>query len=338
MFSPLEAAKFGRSRPEGLRPGADRTAMVAGTLLGLDIPNRLVQVSISGSDGVWVPAVPAIYPPAAQVMLSRSPLDGGRLTQCLGPLDTAEPIVMGKVVAINTSAGTLTVDALGGQYKLPYNAGTYTVGAPVYVRRDPAQFGEPVHVDGLQGNYVAPDPGTPGEGAPNAPKLVSRQAVLQAQSSGSWRSSQGRWNSWNVDRFGGPSTLYQGDQYGSGPMTGWAGYGNQVADLRAEEITGMWVNVVRADNSTSFGRVAVIQGSPDGSRPGGAPGGSGDTASSSSLTPGRGEGVALPSSTFNTWRTGGFKGIRLTGSEYAGFYGTSRADGMALTVNYRVLE
>lgn len=337
MRSKLDDIRLDPSRAEGLRPGTDRGALVTATLVGLDIPRKLAQVSLSGSDGVWVPASPAIYPPGGEVLVSRSPLDGGRLTQCMAPLVDADLIVAGVVRAINAADGTLTVETLGEQHELPYNAGAYTVGAPVYVRRDPQRFGTPVHVDGLQGNYVAPAPETPGGGAPNDPKLETRQAVIQPQQSGSWRSSQGRWDNWNTDRYGGISTLWQGNDYGSGPMTGWAGFGDQVRNLGATEIVGMWVNVVRADSSTSAGRSATVQGSPDGSRPGGAPGGSGDTATTGGLTPGQGQSLQLPGSTYDAWRTGGFKGIRLTGGDYAGFAGTSRADGMALTVHYTVL-
>ncbi|MEV7827497.1 hypothetical protein [Microbacterium enclense] len=337
MRSKLDDIRLAPSRAEGIRPGTDRGALVTATLVGLDPERKLAQVSLSGSDGVWVPAVPAIYSPGGGVMVSRSPLDGGRLTQCVAPLADADLIVAGVVKAINSAAGTLTVETLGGLFQLPYNAAAYTVNAPVYVRRDPQRFGAPVHVDGLQGNYVAPTPDTPGEGTANAPKLETRQAVIQPQQSGSWRSSQGRWDNWNTDRYGGISTLWQGNDYGSGVMVGWAGYGDQVRNLGAEKITGLWVNVVRADSSSSAGKAATVQGSPDGSRPGGAPGGSGDTATSNGLTPGQGQSLQLPGSTYDTWRTGGFKGIRLTGGDYGGFAGTSRADGMALTVQYTVL-
>lgn len=337
MRSKLDDVRLAPSRAEGLRPGTDRGALVTATLMGLDIPRKLAQVSVSGSDGVWVPAAPAIYPPNGEVLVSRSPLDGGRLTHCMGPLSDADLIVAGLVKVINSAAGTLTVETLGALYELPYNAGAYTVGAPVYVRRDPQRFGQPVHVDGLQGNYVAPAPETPGGGSPNEPKLETRQAVIQPQASGSWRASQSRWDNWNAGRYGGVSTLWQGDDYGSGPMTGWAGYGDQITNLGAKQITGVWVNVVRADSSVSGGRAAVVQGSPNGTRPAGAPGGSGDTATTGGLTPGQGQSLQLPSSTYEAWRTGGFKGIRLVGGDYGGFAGTSRADGMALTVQYTVL-
>jgi hypothetical protein len=327
-----------RSRAEGIRPGTDRGALVTATLVGLDTARRLAQVSLAGSDGVWVPASPAIYPPGGEVLVSRSPIDGGRLTQCVAPLVDADLIVAGQVVSINSSVGTLTVKTLGEDYELPYNAAAYTVGAPVYVRRDPQRFGTPIHVDGLQGNYVAPTPETPGGGAPNDPKLETKQAFLQPQQSGSWRSSFGRWDNWNTDRYGGISTLWQGNDYGSGPMTGWAGFGDQVRNLSAQQIDGMWLNVVRADSSTSAGRAATVQGSPEGTRPSGAPNGSGDTASTGALTPGQAQSLQLPASTYDAWRTGGFKGIRLVGGDYGGFAGTSRADGMSLTIQYKVLE
>lgn len=337
MSSFLDDLRLARSRTVGVPAGTDRGSTVTGTLMGLDVEARLAQVSVAGSDGAWVSAMPAIYPDGCSVLVARSPLDGGRLSRCLGPLQDGDVVVGGEVLAINSSVGTLTVRAMGGEYELPYNAAAYTVGALVYVRRDPQKFGTPVHVDGLQGNYVAPAPSTPGTGTPNPPQLASRQTLIQPQVSGSWRSSQGRWDNWNTGRYGGPSTLWQGNDYGSGPMTGWAGYGDQVANLGAQQITGIWATVVRADSSVSAGRAATLQGSPDGVRPGGGPAGSGDTVTSDPLTPGQGQSVQLPASTYEGWRTGAFKGIRLTGTDYAGFAGTSRADGMALMVQYTVL-
>ncbi len=328
--------------PEGVPAGADAGAMVTGRLLGLDAAAGLVQVSYAGSEGFWVPAAPEVYPAGATVRLLRSPLDGGRITYCLGPVKPGPRVAPGVVKAVNASSGLLTVSALGGEHKLPYLPGTYGVGAPVHVLR--GAYGTPELVLGTVGNYVAPvPPEQPGGGDDNEPVLVQRQAVILPEWSGSWRAAYSRWDSWNTSRYGGRSTLWQGNGYGSGPMTGLATYGNRITDLRAEEILSIRARVWRADSSTSSGRVAVLQPSPEGGRPGGAPAVSGATASSRPLPPGQSDDVTLPGSVLDGFRTGAFRGLATVGGDYAGFNGTPdrdpvRADGMALMIQYRVRQ
>lgn len=337
MYSILDTGGLSDDLPEGVPRGADRGALSVGTLVGLDAERSLVQVSVGGSDAVWVPAMPAIYPAGARVRLLRSPLDGGRLTLCLGPLSPADLIVAGEVTAVNSSVGTLTVNTLDASHTLPYNAGTYAVGTKVHVLRDPQKFGAPVHVLGPQGNYNGANPGNPGDGSGNPGQVVNRQAVILPQWSGSWRAAYSRWDSWNTDRYGGRSTLWQGNAYGSGPMTGLAVYGDQIVNLGAVAITRIQVAVYRADSSVSSGKAAVLQPSPHGAPPGGAPAVGGATAGSPPLTPGQGAQVDLPSSVFEGFRVGAHKGIATVGGDYGGFSGTSRADGMALTIQYQVV-
>lgn len=337
MHSLLDEADIMRDLPAGIPLGTDTGALATGRLLGLDIPNRLAQVTVSGSDPVWVPALPAIYTPDTAVRLLRSPLDGGRLSMCLMPMQAGGPIAGGEVKSINSTAGTMSVTTLGADFTLPYNAGTYTVGAKVHVLRDANQFGAPVIVLGPQGNFVAPDSKGPGGGEENPKQLVTREAVIQAQWSGSWRGGYSRWGSWQPDRFGGPSTLYQGNAYGSTQMTGLATYGDQIVGLNAVSIERMQVNVYRSDTSTSNSIAPVLQPSPNGSFPGGAPATSGDTATGPALPQGGYGQVDLPSSVFDGFRTGAFKGLATVGGNYAAFLGTSRADAMAIKVQYKVL-
>lgn len=336
MLSPLEEADLLRGLPYGIPVGTDTGALATGTLTGLDANSRMVQVSVADSDPLWVPALAAVYTPGVTVRLLRSPLDGGRLTLCLGPNVAGPLIVGGTVTAINSTDGVMTVAALGGSYTLPYNAGTYSVGTKVHVLRDAGAFGAPVHVLGTQGNYVPPATGVPGGGSENPAQLTDREAVIQPQWSGSWRSSAGRYGSWNVDRFGGPSTLYQGNAYGSGPMTGLAVYGDQIVGLNAVQITRMQVNVYRADNSSSSAIAPTLQPATNGSAPSGAPSTTGATVNGPGIAPGGFAQVDLPSSVFETFRTGGAKGLAMVGSTYAGFLGTSRGDGMAIKVQYKV--
>ena len=175
----------------------------------------------------------------------------------------------------------------------------------------------------------------------NPPQVVDRQAVILPQWSGSWRSSYNRWDSWNADRYGGRSTLWQGNSFGSGPMTGLVTYGDQIVALGALQITRMQVSVYRADSSSSAGRSAVLQPSPHGSQPAGAPASAGEGVGSPALAPGQGAQVDLAASVFEGFRTGAYKGLATVGSDYAGFSGTPdrapvRADGMALVVQYKV--
>ncbi|MCT1395678.1 hypothetical protein M4D51_08055 [Microbacterium sp. p3-SID338] len=341
MFD-LDAYELAAAIPDGLRPGSDSSALTTGKLLGLDPDRGLAQVSIAGSEGLWVPAQPAIYPPFGMVRLQRSALDGGRVTACIGPVSPGQMLVGGTVKAVNAAAGLLTVITLGGSFDLPYPPGTYSVGAPVHVVRSASRYGLPEFVLGPLANYTPPAPEQPGSGSTNPGRLVDRQATILPQWSGSWRSAYSRWDSWNTDRYGGRSTLWQGSGAGSGQMIGLATYGDQVTALGAQQITRMLVSVYRADSSFSNPRAAVLQASPHGARPGGAPTGAGATVASPGLTPGQGAQVDLPGSVFESFRTGASRGLVLVGGDYAGFSGTPdrspvRADGMALVVQYKVL-
>jgi hypothetical protein len=343
MVSSLDLMSNAQTLPEGIQPGAERGALITGRLVGLDPDAGIVQVSVNDSDPIWVPAVPGIYTPDGPVRLLRSPIDGGKITTCTGPVQAGQPIVGGVVKTVNSGVGQLVVTALNQDWTLPYNPGTYSAGTAVHVLRSEAQYGRPVFVQGPSGNFNHASPGQPGGGAANPGQLVDRQAVLVPVWSGSWRSSFSRWDSWNTDRHGGRSTLWQGNGFGSGPMIGLAGYGDQILALGAQQITRMQVSVYRADNSSSGGKVPVLQPSPHGGFPGGAPTVSPAAAvAGPALAFGQAAQVDLPSSVFEGFRVGSFKGIATVGSDYAGFSGTPdrapvHADGMALVVQYKVL-
>jgi hypothetical protein len=263
------------------------------------------------------------------------------VTMCLGPVAPGQTLVGGVVKAVNAGVGLLTVTTLDADFPLPYAPGTYAVGTPVHVIRSASKYGLPEYVLGPSGSSNAQNPGQPGGGDANPPALVDRQAVIQPQWSGSWRSAYSRWDSWNTDRYGGRSTLWQGNGVGSGAMTGLVTYGDQIAALGAQQITRMQVTVYRADSSFSNGRVAVLQPSPHGARPAGAPSSSGEGVGSPPLAPGQGAQVGLAASVFEGFRTGGYKGLATIGTDYAGFSGTPdrqpiHADGMALVVQYKV--
>lgn len=341
MFSTLDWEKLVAQIPDGLDRGADPGAMLTGTLLGLDTTNGLAQVSVAGGPGVWVPAQPAIYPTNGLVRLLRSPLDGGRTTVCLGPVVSGPMLAGGVVKTVSASVGQLTVTTLGADYVLPYAPGTYEADTPVHVIRSASKYGLPEYVLGPSGNYNSANPGQPGAGSTNPGQLVDRQAVILPQWTGSWRSNYARWDTWNTNRYGGRSTLWQGNGYGSGPMIGLAVYGDQIVNLRAVQITRMQVSVYRADSSDYSGKSAGLQPSPHGTRPGGVPAVGGEGVGSPPLAPGQGVQVDLPGSVLEGFRTGGHKGLASIGGAYMGISGTPErdpvhADGMALVVQYKV--
>lgn len=340
MHSVLDDLELAADIPDGVKPGTDVGSLATGIILGIDVPNALAQVSVNDSEGVWVPAQPAIYAQGGLVRLQRAPLDGGRIVQCLGPLSPGPAIAQGVVTAVNASDSTLTVAVLGGSYRLQYAAGTYAVTNRVNVLRRDAQFGEPIYVLGVTGSGNAPTPETPGGGSGNPGQTVARQVVIGPQWTGSYKTSSARWDSWNPSNsaYGGRAALYQGNGYGSGPMQGLAVYGDQIANLDAVEITSMAVTLVRAGSGSGGGsKTAQIQPSPYGTpAPGGGPAPSGASASVA-LVENQVAGLALPSGVYNAFRTGASKGLALVGSDYLNLLGTTRADGMALTIQYTVL-
>lgn len=330
--SPVDLARMAQLIPEGVKPGSDTSSLVTATVTGLDIPAGLVQVAVSGSDPLWVPAAPFIYEAGARVRVRRSPLDGNRFEYCEGPVEAAAEVVTGTITSVGVD--TVTVDVLGGLYSLPFVSSTYAENDTVLVLRHATGFGVPQAVLGLAGT---PRPATPpppaGEENPGVEQ--SRQATIGPQDTGSYRTSFGRWDSWDTNRYGGVRALWQGNQYGSGPMVGWAGYGDQVANLRADSIEHIWVDLIRSYTGFTDPRTVVLIGTSEGTRPAGGPSGSGATASGvvavSSTTR-----VRLPDSTYEAWRTGVLKGIALAGSDYVALFGADRGGAMVLTVQYKV--
>lgn len=288
---------------------------------------------VGAGDPTWLPARPGLYTTGGRVRLLRSPLDGGRVYLCDGPIDADPLVVAGTVTAVGS--GTVTVTTLGGSYVLPCASSTYAAGQDVHVVRDPARFGAPSFVLGPSGTMSNPRGTTPSGGSSNPTQTVKRQATISPQWSGTYRTGHG-WDRWNTDRYGGRSTLWQGSEYGSNLLIGLATYGNQIVNLRAASIQSIVATVTRADSSVSTGRAPTLRGSAHGSKPGGAPSSSGATSSGSAVAPGKTTRVTLDPSTYNDFRTGDFKGIALVGGAYGGFAGTSRGDGMALTIQYTV--
>ena len=339
-MSLLDEMKLLEDLPEGLPRGADPRSMVTGRLLSVDPGQGIALVSIGGGDGVWMPAQPAIYTEGGLVRVVRSALDGGKASFCQGPVTGVSTIAGGEVVTLDTGNGLLVVDTMGERVALPYIAGTYTVGDLVHVQRSVTRYGLPEIVLGRAGGFVSSSPSQPPSEKPDeGGALVTKTATILPTSTGSWRASVGRWNSWNENRYGGRTSLWQGNAYGSGSMKGLATYGNRITDLNAEEIKSIQVRVWRADSSDTASRIAVVQPSPHGLRPSGAPSSSGDTASSPGLTPGKSAWVKLPNSVLEGFRTGDHRGLCMVGADYLAVSGLPtispiHADGMALKITY----
>lgn len=169
---------------------------------------------------------------------------------------------------------------------------------------------------------------------PSAPKTETVKTTIKPSASGTYRDAGG-WDRWNTGRYGGRTTLYQGSGHGSGPLKGWAGYGNKVKNLGAVEITKIVVLLRGAGLATAGSGPAVsLQGSPHGSRPGGKPSSSGSTASGTPKRKGTAK-VTLPSNTYEAWRTGGIAGLCTVGSGYEAVLGAGSADGMSLEITYK---
>lgn len=308
------------------RAASDNALTTVCPCYDINAAGRLVQVGVHG-EPMWLPAQPGRYRRAAgtgtglaRVLLNPST---GRPSLVLGPLDPIDPVVPATMTA--TAATTATVTWAGASYSLPYLAGAYgALPAPVWISL--SDWGVPVLVHGP--SAIAPPPSGGGGTTPEPPATIQVEQTISPQWSGSWRHDRGAWDRWNVDRYGGRSTLYQGNGAGSGPMKGLATYGDQLTNLGAISIDAIAVNV----EVLAGGGAAVVQGSPHGAPPAGAPISSGDTASSTPLSTG-GRGAAfLSPATREALRTGALRGLALVGASYMGLRGTP--DGMSLTVLY----
>lgn len=317
----LEAAM-----PQGPDTGTDLALTTVGAVYDVNPAQRLVQVQVRET-ALWLPAQPGRYSPRvgasglsglARVLLNPST---GRPELVLGPLDPRDPVVPGTLTAINTTTKVATVTVDGASNTLPYLASTYTVGAAVWVGL--SDWGVPFLVHGPS------DVSAPATTAPTAPTDPTTTQVVDqpigAQWSGSYRSGSG-WDRWNTNRYGGRSTLYQGNAFGSGPMKGLAVYGDQLANLGAISIDRLRV-MLRGVGLSGAAGPATVQGSPHGAKPAGSPSSSGSTAA--------GDGwVDLPVDVREGFRTGAFKGLATVGANYWAVAGAGNGDGMVLLATY----
>lgn len=304
---------------------ADDTAVFAtGVVYEIDPVLARVRILVSGGL-VWLPAVAARYVPGGTARVLVDPITA-RPVLVQGAVGIRPAAVLGKVTA--TSTGKVTVTVFEGSHTIDSTGSGYTVGQSAWVLLD--DWGTPV-LSIAPSSVGAASGGDPS--APTVPTTATAIATIGPQSSGTWRSSYSKWDVWATTIHGGASDIYQGNGGGSGPLTGLACFGDQVANLGALSIEQMTLTVIR--NGSGSGNVPLtVQGSPHGSRPAGAPSGAGATASTAALPRGASGSVDLPSTVCDAFRTGASKGLIAVGGTYAGFGGVGTPGSFVLTVRY----
>lgn len=324
--------------PDGPAPGSDTSLISIGILVDIDRAGNRAMVAVNGGSGSWMAMVPGYYLIGGTVFVQRNPFKGGRSELCLGPVTGGDPLVLGRLTAINTSTvrGTVTVD--GVSYVIPYVPSTYTAPSDVWVMLSPKGGGTPQIIMGPNANPVAPpdpDPEIPVPPPPPA-ETTTRKATISPSWSGTYRSNRAEWDRWNTGRtdYGGRSTLYQGSNAGSGPLKGLAAYGDRIKNLEAISIEKM-VLIVRGPNFLAAGGVTTVtlQGSPHGAKPNGSPASSGATVTATSTKTSTAR-IELPAAMREAFRTGAFKGLCTVGSGYNATRGTSLAGAMSLEIEY----
>ncbi|MBQ9915955.1 MAG: hypothetical protein IJO71_02005 [Microbacterium sp.] len=307
-------------------PGADDDSAVVttGVVLDVDSAGRRVRVGVRGGD-VWLPAVAGRYvaDAAVRVLLDAT---SARPVLVLGAADAGAPVVA--AVVIEVGATTVTVEVSGGEVAVPSVAGDYVADETAWVLLD--DWGRPVIALGPSSEAVS-SPSTPPPSAGGV--LETATATIGPQSSGTFRVSQGAWDRWNADRYGGASDIYQGNAYGSGLLRGFAGYGDQIVNLGAVSID----EVILTARKTADGNSAAltVRGTTHGSRPAGEPtDGSFDLASSSTIGSGGTGEIALPAGLREALRTGAARGLVAVGSAYGGFGGTGTPGSFTLRIRY----
>lgn len=353
MTDPIEFARAGVLEPRGLMPGDDPAFLAVGVLVSIDTDSNRVVVAVNGSSGTRMPFIDGVYTIGKTVYVMRNPFDGGRSVMCLGPTRSAPMRVVGKITAVDASNNRATVTVVGSSFVLPYiPLTTFAVDDEVFVLREPQFGGQPTLILGPctvpqappapEPPPPAPEPDpeddepTPPPPPPPPPEFETVSTTILPSYSGTYRVDRGAWDRWNTGRYGGRSTLYQGTSTpwsSEGPFKGLACYGNQVRNLGATSIGSIQVRLRGAALSLASYPSITVQGSPHGSRPGGSPSSSGDTATGS---PGKSGAVwvSLPASVRSAFLSGSVKGLVLTGSGYNAVRGTSAADGMALKITY----
>jgi hypothetical protein len=314
---------IGRILPAGPAKSDDAATFATGIVYVVDPVKATVQVDVRGGI-VVLPAIADRYVTGGLARVLLDPIQT-RPILVAGAVNPGLPMVIAGVFA--TGTGTVTIAYQGAQVTIPTASGTYTAGQSAWVALD--EWGQPVVAFGPS---TAPAPGWTAPVVPGGGGTIVASATIGPQVSATWRSAYSRWDSWNTDRYGGPSDIYQGNDYGSGQLIGFAGYGDQIVNLGAVTITGIDLQARKTDDGNTA--ALTVQGSADGARPGGAPGGSGDTASSPPIGSGSSGLLSFTPNMREAFRTGASKGLIAVGSQYGGFGGTATPGSFVLNITY----
>jgi hypothetical protein len=307
----------------------DTRPWAVATVLEVDVSGARVTVDLDGGP-VQLRRLAGTYRPGDVVAVVRDPEGSGSGQFVAGIIGPATPLWLpGTVAAINAGTGRITVTVAGVSMVLPYVAGTYSVGGTVGVLMDRASGMGSLVLGPV--NLPPTAPGVPDVPVtPTTPTTVAVDVPVRPTWSGTWRVARAAWDRWNTDSYGGHSDVYQGSGYGSGTLVGLATYGDQIAALGLLTLDSAVLTVQR--NGSGGAAAVSVQCTASGSPPAGAPSSSGDVASSGSLSAtGRAE-ISLTAPMREALRTGAAKGLVLVGAAYAGVFGTSKADGMALAI------
>lgn len=310
--------------PDGLPPAsADMSLTATGVVYAVDVTQRLVQVGVRGS-ALWLPAQPGRYL-AGDQGLARVLMDPitSRPALVLGPVTPRPPSILAAVVA--STATTVTVTWSDESLILPAVTSTYTVGQQAWVDLD--DWGQPYRVSGPSILDAAPAPLPPTPPASSDSEQAS--ATIGPQWTSGWRHRTSRWGGTD-----GPTDLFQGTGPGIGQVTGLATYGDQIVNLGASSIESIRLRALRLAGGAYAAVSLVLQGSPHGSQPSGAPSGSGATVTLPAVKIGSWAEVDLPSSICEGLRTGAYKGLVVAGSAYSRWGGTAHAGSMVMAVTF----
>lgn len=321
-----------------LAPGADVRAWAPGVVLSIDNTGARLTVDLGDGVPVVLRRVAAPYRVGDTVAVVRDPGRSGAGQVVVGVVSAPAPAwSWGEVTAVDGGSARLTVTVDGVSYVLPHVAGTYAVTDQVAVLLD--------HTSGLGGLVVGKMGNPPSN--PSVPVVPATVAAPTTRTvgpvaitpswSGTYRVSRAAWDRWNTGSYGGRSDCYQGtDSTGSGgQLIGLVTFGDKLVNLGATSITAAVVTLRSNGAGYTTAPTFTVQGSPHGSRPTGSPSTTGTTATSAAIARVGGRTtLALPSDIREGMRTGAIKGLVIVGSTYAGLFGTSRADGLALAITY----
>lgn len=319
---------------ETLTTSGDLRPWSAGVVLSVDHAGARVTVDVDGT-AVVLRRIAAAYRPGDVVAVVRDPSRSGAGQYVAGVIGPVAPIWRpGTITAIDTGAKRITVTVDGSSMVLPHLTGTYVVSDVVGVLLDPASEMGGLVLGVIQSAPTAPtSPLTPT--SPTTDTSQQFTALIRPTWSGTYRTTRSAWDRWNTGSYGGRSDLYQDGSAESGALTGLACYGDQLVNLGATAFTSVDLTLINNGSGYSGSAAFGVKGSSNGTQPAGAPSTSGSTFTSGSIAKGATSTLTLTDSTLLAgMASGAIKGLALVGATYAGVYGTSRADGMALAVTY----